>query len=394
MKKILFVEGASYISYPRDPEKNVGGSSVSLCQLIKGLNRERYLPSALFYYDSPVIEQLVGLDVEVLTRIRSPRFMRKKKAISSLFKPETYSKLSFNKLFFRYIVPDSLRLFRGLAAVKPDLVHCNVTLGDQLSPLLAARLARIPAICHVRSFESLFLIPRACSRFVRFFICISDAVRKNYLAQGIRPERLLVIPNGVDVEQWRPWPSDAGAADRFTILQAGRMIGWKGHRVLLRAIPRVLSEFPRARFVLAGDGPLRKELENLAVQKGLGDAIEFRGTVSEMDRVIAESDIVVNPSTEPEPFGRVIIEAMAMGKPVIATAIGGPLEIITPGLNGELVEPDQPGILAEKILFLLKDEEARKRMGQAARRTVLERFDHRFTVRKIEEVYEEVLGGS
>lgn len=386
-KNIFFIEGASHVRYPEQASKNVGGSAVSLYELVKGLNRERYRPVVFFYYQSPVIGNLEKLNVQVKVLGWPSRARHRKKAVQAFFGPRIYSRAAFYKLFFLQMLPDFFRWRRLLRKEKPDLVHCNMSFVAQLAPLLASRSAGIPCLCHLRAFEELRFIHKACAPFVRTFLCVSEAVREHYILQGICRERLAVVYNGVDVQRLDGEFEEAKARDHFTVLQMGRMVGWKGHRILLQAIPAVLRQVSPVRFLLAGDGPLREKLEELAVRLRVENHVKFCGTVPEIGELLSQSDIVVNPSVEPEPFGRTLIEAMARGRPVIATAMGGPLEIITPKQDGFLIEPGKPDLLAEKIVCLLKNEDVRRRVGEAAKKTVRERFDHAQTVKKIEGIY-------
>lgn len=204
---------------------------------------------------------------------------------------------------------------------------------------------------------------------------------------------MALVHNGVDLMEFRPDPEAPRPNDTFTVTQIGRLIGWKGQRVLLQAVPIVLRKFPRAQFVLVGDGPDRIALERFAAELGIGNQVRFPGMVADVRPLLAAADIIVLPSISPEPFGRTVIEAMAMEKPVIATAMGGPAEIITPLVDGLLVKPDDPALLAEKIISLAENRDAARELGRRARKTVAARFDARRTVREVEGIYERAMEG-
>ncbi len=392
-KKVLIIEGAAHVRYEPDPRKNIGGSSVSLSSLVTNLDECLYVPTALFYYPSLIAEKLKDRGYQVLTS--KSRFKRPKRRSVTLplISPKQRGALSYYKLCFLKIWPESLRLARLFREVRPDLVHCNMSLLSDLAAVIASRLSRIPCVCHVRDFGRIYGIHRLCSRSVAFFICISEAIRQNYLRQGIREAQLALVYNALDLEDFRTDSGSPRPKDNFTVTQIGRLIGWKGQRVLLQAAPLVLKKIPRVQFAFAGDGPDRIVLERLAAELHIGSWVSFLGVVGDVRPLLAASDVIVLPSLSPEPFGRVVIEAMAMEKPVIATDLGGPKEIITPLVDGLLVKPDDPVLLAEKIVALIENREAARKLGRRARKTVAARFDARRAVREIEEIYERATAG-
>ena len=165
----------------------------------------------------------------------------------------------------------------------------------------------------------------------------------------------------------------------------GRIDWWKGHEYFLKAMARRNEHIPDLRGLIIGD--LEKNvvaidrnqkyfnnLKLLVKSLGLADKIIFTGSGTDIPRLIAALDVVVHASSIPEPFGLVIIEAMASGKPVVATAAGGVLDIIEDGKNGILVPCKDAEAMAEAILRILSDQDRAKQMGTAARRRVAEKF--------------------
>lgn len=391
--KIVFIEGSVSGAYSPNPLLNLGGSSVSLSLLVNGLDKGRFESLLLFSYPSVVAEDLRAAGFRVLIPAGKPPKPGPKKAVSSLAPSRIYAALSFHKHLILRMLPEARRLSRLFRNEKPDLVHANMSLVTDLAPIIAARLAGIPCVCHLRAFGGLYPVHKICSRFVSVFICISEAIRRDFLRQGIPAAKLHRVYNGVDLDHFRPPLEDSRPEDEFTVVQIGRMVAWKGQEVFLRAATIVRKNNPRVRFILAGDGPDREALTALAAGLGIDQEVRFTGTVKDIRPLLAASDVVVLPSLEPEPFGRVVIEAMAMGRPVIASDLGGPREIISPPRDGLLVGPGDPVRLAEAIGLLLDDGEKRKAMGRAARETAERRFDARTTVREIEEIYRQAAGG-
>ncbi len=162
--------------------------------------------------------------------------------------------------------------------------------------------------------------------------------------------------------------------------------------MLLRAFARVVEKEPDLTLTLVGDGPLRKGHETLAQELGLNGSISFLGWKdrAEVGDLLRQCDLFVLPSRS-EPFGIVIIEAMACGKPVVASAVGGIPEIIQQGENGILVEPDDPAALADAIIRVLEDEGLRSRIGRNGVETVRKSFRCEHNGARYERLFETLL---
>jgi glycogen(starch) synthase len=181
--------------------------------------------------------------------------------------------------------------------------------------------------------------------------------------------RSSVIRNGLAMPTLTPSPL---AADPPRLLCVGRIgtIDEKGFDVAIDAMPAVLARFPSARLAIAGDGLARAELERLAVDVGVADHVDFLGWIHP-DRVLAlmnESTMILMPSRVPEGFGLVALQAAQLGRPVVATGVGGVAEVVVHGETGVLVEPDDAHGLADAIVSLLADPERATRLGSAGRR--------------------------
>jgi glycosyltransferase involved in cell wall biosynthesis len=177
----------------------------------------------------------------------------------------------------------------------------------------------------------------------------------------------------------------------------GRIAHWKGHKLFLHAAARVRESLPETRFLIVGDAVtsgdhrLKEELFQLVQVLGLEEAVIFTGVRSDVPEVMAALNILVLPSELPEPLGRVVLEAMATARPVVATRQGGPLEIVVDGETGYLVPPRDPQLMAEAILSLLQAPERARMMGRAGRTRCEQRFTVERTCRDIVHVYEAIL---
>lgn len=233
----------------------------------------------------------------------------------------------------------------------------------------------------------------AASRLHRFverrvdrFIAISHAVRDAMVARGdAAPDRIAVVHNGIDFPDRSALPPPEQvrrklgvAAEQYLIVSAARLESEKNVLTLIEAMAYVRANCPQAICVIAGDGSQRHRLEGRIRELGLERNVKLLGFRADVLEIIAAADLFVLPSLA-EPFGLVILEAMALGKAVVATAAGGPLEIVADGKTGLLVPPAAPSKLAEAIIELLRDDDRRSRMGLAGR----DRFAGHFTARKM-----------
>ena len=187
-------------------------------------------------------------------------------------------------------------------------------------------------------------------------------------------------------------------ADHLVVGMAGRFEPWKGQHIFLEAAARLCDRFPQTTFLVVGDalfglgGSYKARLETFVRERGLDRRVRFLGFRDDMAPIYAAMDVAVHASTSPEPFGLVIVEAMAMGRPVIASDGGGPREIIADGVTGFLSPMGDPGALAERIALLLGDPDLRRALGGAARQRVEHAFSAETMTARIEEAYREVLG--
>jgi len=216
-------------------------------------------------------------------------------------------------------------------------------------------------------------------------------VVNNYVKEVIRscvPEsRIEVIPLGVDLNEFKYSPPPRN----YNILMAGYHTWRKGFIYMIKAMPKILREFPEAKLHITGDGPQRKSLESLTRRMRLEKNIIFHGFVprSEMPELMKLSRVLVLPSLS-EAFGHVLTEAMAVGRPVVVTATAGPKEIVNDGVDGFLVPPADSDALADAVIKLFSDYELTVKMGLNARRKMELKFDWMNVAKQYYEVYEEV----
>lgn len=213
-------------------------------------------------------------------------------------------------------------------------------------------------------------IARRC-READAFVAISDSVRRELIGAGYDPGRIVDLPNGVPIpaEGWSARPDFAASPHAVFV---GRLAPEKGLHALIDAWPIVRRSFPGARLTLVGEGPERPALESRVAGLGLGDVFRLPGPSPAPSAILAASDLFVLPSRE-EGMSIALLEAMALGLPLVATAIPGNLKLVTDGLHGRLAPPDDPGGLARAIVAQWSNPDLAAAMGRAARAVVIER---------------------
>jgi glycosyltransferase involved in cell wall biosynthesis len=214
-------------------------------------------------------------------------------------------------------------------------------------------------------------------------VCVSQNLRDFMIdVVGLRADRIAVIPNGIDVSAFSRPPKDHERdGDGLIIGTVARMTEAKDHGNLLRAFAAIRGQEQGVRLLLVGDGELRGEIESLIASLGLGDAVELTGKRSDIAQLLAGMDIFVLSSRR-EGFPVSIIEAMASGRTVVATDVGGVREIIDDGVDGVIVPPEDDASLAAALLSLVRDPDRRSRLGASAEKRAAMNFSDQAMIRR------------
>jgi glycosyltransferase involved in cell wall biosynthesis len=289
----------------------------------------------------------------------------------------------------------SVRLARLLRRARADVLHTHALAAANVVARVGARSAGVPVVAHLHienhfRRETAPLIRTLDNRTARWcarLVAVSEDTKRAYERQGYPPGRIEVLYNGV-----RAFANGAAARnDPPVIGEIGRLCDVKGQRELIRA----LAEIPDARLVLAGrdleqGGAFQAELEREAEQAGVRDRVEILGFHDDVPALLAELDVVALPSwTEGLPM--VLLEAMAAGRPVVATPVGGTPELVVDGETGLLVPPRDPPALAAALRRVLADRDLAARLGEAGRRRVSERFTLQQMTGRMLELYDEIV---
>ncbi len=273
-----------------------------------------------------------------------------------------------------------------------------------------ARLAGVPVVIETTHgpeawrrgwFKRSGIVDRWIERLVTANIAVSEANRRYLVEQKRYPaHKIHVVPNGRDLARFAP-PAESelrALRDRFGIaahdrvlLAVGRLEPQKDPECLLEAFTRVTAEFPAARLLVAGDGSLRPHLEELAARNGLAGKVIFAGFQPNAAAIYHIAEMVVLTSRY-EGMPLVAIEAGAAGRPIVATAVDGTVEVVEHGRTGWLVPPRNPAAAAEAACRLLADPEQALRMGQAARQRIQRHFSFERQLADTIAIFENYLG--
>jgi glycosyltransferase involved in cell wall biosynthesis len=282
------------------------------------------------------------------------------------------------------------RLAAFIRRLRPDIVNPHLF----RSTAVAAPLARW---CGVRAvietyhgregwrqgvLRGRFLPDRLVSTLLDRVIAVSEAARTFLVrSKGYPAAKITVVPNGRDFSVYRPDIARDRVRKEFELDRTvplvgvvGRLEAQKGHAYLFEAWPAVLREFPDARLLVVGEGALREPLQQRARELGIAASVIFTGFRADVPRLLDAVDVVTLPSLY-EGMPLTAIEASAMARPVVATVVDGTPEVVRDGRTGRLVPPADPPALGRALLAMLRDPAGARRMGQAGREYVLERFD-------------------
>ncbi len=222
----------------------------------------------------------------------------------------------------------------------------------------------------------------------------SASGRDDLVKYGVNPSRITVVPNGLDLspytplaERRRPWRRGAGV----TLGMVARMETDKDHVGLIAAMPRIIKRHPGTRLLLAGDGSLRPRVEKAIRAFAMEDRVELRGEVARPADAYADIDLYVQPSTVPEGVSNSLIEAMACGLPVVATAAGGNREVVVDGETGLLVPCHDSDALAAAIITLLDDPEKAELFGRRSAARARAHFSREVMIDATVAIYESIL---
>jgi len=370
----------------------VAGAEIVLINLLKNLDPTKFDLTVAY----PPNGRLTGKLEEIGIKTEPVK-------ISALRR--TFNPMAIISYIYSFVLTTG-RLVIIIKRNKINLIHAN-SFCAQLYGSIPAKITNTPIVWHMHDL----IEPQFCNWFfVKWagitstrIIAVSNAVARTLLKLGVNAKKIVTIYNGVDLKKFNcenvykhKIRKELGIELTVPVIGiVGQLASWKGHDNFLKAASIVVKKYPLARFEIigesiTGDTSYKLKLENLVSELKLSDKVIFIGYRKDMPEMMASLDILVNASSA-EPFGLVIVEAMALGRPVIAADAGGAPEIIRDGENGFLVLPRDPQELAGAILKILDNPMTGRKMGKLGRRMVKEQFSLEKNVRQIEDIYWEIL---
>jgi sugar transferase (PEP-CTERM/EpsH1 system associated) len=359
-------------------ELNIGGAEKALARLLAHLNRDRFTPTVACLYggDSPIANEVRALDIPVLDLGMT-------------------AKWRWDALW---------RLYHLLRREHPMILHTWMIHANVVGRVLG-QMVGVPII--ITSRRNVNIGGNAREYINRWTASLGDrAIAVCELARqveiertGVPSEHVVTIYNGVDVGQFSDSSPQSAAqilktfgipTDAPLVGSVGRFRPQKGYADLLVAMKQVKENAPNARLLLVGGGELQADLEAKVLSLGLDGVVTFAGIRADVPEILAVLDVFVLSSLW-EGMPNAILEAMAAGLPVVATAVGGTPDVVVDGVTGFLVPPRDPSALAKALATLVRDPDLRRRMGQAGRERVLQHFSVERMVERTQNLYEQLL---
>lgn len=291
------------------------------------------------------------------------------------------------------------RLHAWLRQTPVDVIHAHTRVA-QVAAALVSGSSRIPYVTTCHGFFRPRLGRRLFPCWGRAVIAVSRPVERHLLADfHVPPARVRLVPTGIDTaragrqvtpEEQAPWRQALAAApgDRLAVVMT-RLVPSKGVEHFLRALAEARRHLPGLRGIVIGDGADKHRLEHLAQQLGVARRVLFTGTVEDPAPLLSLGHLFIFPATGLEGLGLSILEAMAVGLPVVATNVGGVSDVVEHGYSGFLVPPGDVAALAERMAQLAEHRSLAERLGAGARAAVADKFSLERMVEQVEAVYRE-----
>jgi glycosyltransferase involved in cell wall biosynthesis len=281
-------------------------------------------------------------------------------------------------------------IIRDLAESPPDLIHIQSWGMYRLGAWLARRLAR-PYVLGIHGYLPSQVRIRFNRQWGRRIIAVSQSVKSELLSRtSLPPETVSVIHAGVDVPASASAPAVLSPGRVPVVGTAGPLEAVKGHVFFLGAAQRVAAVHPETEFLVAGAGPEEENLRRLARELGINRNVTFASNLYDFSASLAAMDIFCLPSLR-QGLGTIMLEAMALGRPVIASGVGGIYSVVRNNETGLVVPPSDSASMADRILELLHDPVRARAIGEAGRRLVGEEFGVERMVAQTADLYRDVL---
>ncbi len=370
MVKVLYVHGI----------KEIGGAETDLLSVIRGLDRERFQPFVVCPSNSSFIKEVEALHIPV-HGMHVPAWRK----VKGIF----------------WIPMAVLGLVRQIRHWNVDVVHVNDYWWAPLS-WLASRWCQMPCVVHIRQQIEPKRVKQYWLTKPNQLMPVSEEIRNVAIEGGVKPDRVQTVYSGIDFSYQFDFISGESIRQQYCLGQNQPVIGAvanlfprKGYEFLLEAVEKVRKVVPDIFCFIVGEGDhaYTKKLESMVKAKGLESSIVFAGFQKNVLNYIAAFNVFVLPSLM-EGLGIVLLEAMAMRKPIIASRVGGTPEVVENGVTGILVPPGDSGLLADEIFKLIQDPQTQVMMGDAGKKRLQSHFDLKHTIHNIQTIYTRLVSSS
>ncbi|PIE46608.1 MAG: hypothetical protein CSA42_07630 [Gammaproteobacteria bacterium] len=400
--RVLYIE--------ENQDGTTGGSHFCLLDLIKNIDKNKIDPYVIFYENNRLFDDFKNETINTFIYKR-PRPIRLEKKINFRFFKKKYELLKIPNSLINIIITDIIPLIYFvyfLLKNKIQIIHLNNTVFAGILWVVAAKFVRIKVVVHERTILNYVpRINRFHHKWVDYILGMSKSSKLYLESSGVNTSKYSTFYDRIDVKKYQERITKTRELIRkeLNINENQPVIGivgnlqrWKGQLIVIEAVKILKSKHPKIKCLLIGDSSTTKhddvfyfkEIKEKIKHWKLENSVVLTGHRSDIPDILNALDIFIHASLTPEPYGLVVLEAMAIGKAVIASNQGGPVEMIENGKSGILIEPGSPQVLAKQIDFLLADSQKMKLLGTEA----LNRVKSKFTVfdnKFIEDLYERLV---
>ena len=393
-RKVLYCES--------NVDGSIGGSHYCLLWLLENLDRRAFTPLVVFYENHALVPRFRAI-AETMVLPQSNPVLWGANARGPLRLPMVLVRRGIN--FFRFMN----RVFGYMSFLKQHeiaLVHQNNSVKGHRDWMLAALLAGVPCIAHERGINEHFSwADRVIARRMAMIIPMSRSIMDYMIKGGVAPDNIRVLYDGLDPARVKPARSPEALraeygvrSDQPVIGIVGNVRAWKGQETVVRAVIDVVKARPDVVCFFVGavtpdDKPYETKLNALIAEAGIGANVRFTGYQADPASFVNMMSVVMHASIRPEPFGMVVLEAMAQRKPIVGSRAGGVVEMVLEGETGYTFPPGDHAELARRLIELLNDPARAAAMGEAGYRRLLESFTMQQYMDGIHKVYGAVLEG-
>ena len=377
----------------------IGGSHYCLLHLVEHLDRARFEPVVLFFEDHALVPSFrAAADTRVEPPPPPSQWGRGQQPWAPVL---ALARRAANLVRFGGRVRANMAFLRRNGI---RLVHLNNSITRTQDWMWAAILAGVPYVVHERGLNNRSTaIDRAVARRAALIVPMSRWIMDHMVERGVPSERIRVMYDGLDPASVAPARSEQELRSLYDVRPGQPVVGivgnirrWKGQETVVRAMARVVGHHPDAVCFLVGaataaDQPYFEHLQQIAAEAGITANLRFTGYQQDPASLVRMMQIVIHASVEPEPFGMVVLEAMAQRKPVVGSRAGGVVEMVVEGETGFTFPPGDAETLAARVNDLLADPERARRMGEAGYERLMESFTMTRYMEQVHEAYDSIL---